>query len=159
MIQKNYGGKTAATGRGQATKPLKYYLLLAFIFFMSPLSISFGDSQATFSVLNKTGYFLHVYINGEPYLYLAPMRRATLQSATITFDVTAFYAPGQGVSGVIDRIFDAPYTAPSTHSSGCKDDSDNNSNLGCECSKSTTPADYGSVIWEVTADTMAVAEF
>jgi hypothetical protein len=135
--------------------PFKHYLLMGFILFMSPLTISYGDSQASLQVTNKTGYFLHVYINGEPHLYLAPKHSATGSATSTTLNVTVFYAPGQGVSGIIDRTFEAPYTPATTSSSGC---SDSDNGTSCECSKSTTPAQYGKVMWTVTADTMLVNE-
>jgi hypothetical protein len=135
---------------------LRRYLLIGFILFMTPLTISYGGSKAGFTVKNKTDYYLHVYVNGEPHLYLAPMRSASASSTSTTFSVTAFYAPGQGVSGIIDRSFEADYTPSSSSSSGCNDSSDYGPS--CECEKSTTPADYGSITWDITADTMLVAE-
>jgi hypothetical protein len=134
--------------------PLKHYLLIGFILFITPLTVSYGDSEASLTVLNETDYFLHVYINGEPHLYLAPNHSSTASFATVTFTVTAFYAPGQGVSGDIKRTFEAPYT-PGSSTSGC---SENDSSVGCECDKTTTPAEYGRVVWEITADTMLVDE-
>lgn len=122
--------------------PLKFYLLIGFLFFIIPLSVSYGDGQGSVAVINKTDYFLHVYIDGEPHLYVAPMHRASREAAKTSFDVTAFYAPGQGVSGIIDTTLEVSYTPPTTRSSGCWDNSGDR-DAGCECSETTGPAQYG----------------
>lgn len=155
MKMKVNHSETGASARTKRRHPLQFYLLIAFIFFISPLSISFGDSEARITVKNKTDHFLHIYIDGAPYLYVAPKRSITKEAATTTFDVTAFYAPGQGVSGTIDRYFPVPDYNPASSTSGCRDEGPNS---GCECSQTTTPAEYGSVTWEITADTMTVVE-
>jgi len=135
--------------------PLKFYLLVAFLFFIIPLNISLGEDQATLTVINKTEHFMHMYVNGAPHLYVAPLHKVRVASGSLTFTVTAFYAPGQGVSGAIDRTFEAAYSPPPTTSSGCWNESEG-SNAGCTCSEATGPAQYGDVVWEVTADTMLV---
>jgi hypothetical protein len=134
--------------------PLKFYLLVGFLFFMIPLSVSYGDSQGRVTVLNKTDHFLHVYIDGEPHLYVEPRHRVSKEGAKTTFDVTVFYAPGQGVSGVIDTILEVSYSPPPTTGSGCWDKSGDR-NAGCQCSETTGPADYGASKLEV-ADSLMV---
>ena len=139
--------------------PPKFYLLIAFIFFISPLSIGIGASEPTFTAVNKTGKFLHMFINGDPVLYLAPQHSASATSGGTTFDVKVFYAPGQGDSGVVvSRTFKVAYYPPPTNSAGCHSSSEEHGDYGCDCSTTTGPASYGSEAWEITADTMLVPE-
>ena len=95
MKAKIYNNGSKARAGTKRSHPLQFYLLLGFIFFLSPLSISFGDNKAKMTVKNKTAHFLHVYVDGAPYLYLAPNRSITREAAVTTFEVTAFYAPGR----------------------------------------------------------------
>lgn len=139
--------------------PPKFYLLIAFIFFISPLSIGIGSSEPTFTAVNKTGKFLHMFINSDPVLYVAPKQSASATSSSTTFDVKVFYAPGQGDSGmVVSRTFEVAYYPPPTNSAGCHSSSEEGGDYGCDCSTTTGPASYGSEVWEITPDTMLVPE-
>lgn len=139
--------RIARTYGALRTLPPKFYLLLGYLVFMLPLSVSFGDDKASLQVINRTAYFVHLIVNGEAILYIGPGNTATRDSETSTFDVKAFYAPGQGVSGRADRVLEAPYYPGSV---GCEE----SSRGGCECV--TNPSDYGSVTWEITHDTLTV---
>lgn len=132
-----------------AALPRRFYVLVAVLFFILPLNVTYGDEdRATIQIINATEHYLHVIINGQSFLYIAPRNRVFHDSEeTSKFDVRVLYAPGQGVTGNVDRTLEAPYRPAST---GCEETSSG----GCECV--TNPPDYGSVIWEVTADTLAV---
>jgi hypothetical protein len=138
-----------AVRRGLRSMPASFYLMLAFLFFILPINITFGDNKGgSVQVVNSTDYYLHVKINGQPYLYIPPGSGITGKGESLTtFNVEAFYAPGQGVSGKATRTLETPYYPAE---SGCN----GSSASGCECV--TSPAAYGSVTWEVTADTLEV---
>jgi len=140
--------------RAKKSYPLQFYLLIAFIFFISPLSISFGDTEARVTVVNKTDKYLHVFIDGAPHLYVAPGRSASKEAAKTDFSVSAFYAPGQGITASVDTTITITDYTPSSTTTGC-DDNDND-NSGCDCNQTTTPADYGSETYEITTDLMTV---
>lgn len=127
----------------------KSCLPLVFLILMLPLTITYGDEEASLTVVNKTEHYLHIIIEGQPHLYVSPERGVTYATdPTPNFIVDVFYSPGQGVSGRINRTIEMPY---SSARSGC----DYDRSTGCyDCS--TSPATAGSVLWEVTADSLLV---
>lgn len=119
---------------------------------------SFGDSASRLTIINKTGVYLHVYIEGTVYPYVAPDRSVTHSaSARETFYVEAFYSPGQGkTSAIVDSMFALPYTPASTYSTGGGECSCEDPNSSWSCSDDegvvNNPAQGGSAHWEITAD-------
>ena len=95
-----------------------------------PFSLSFGaDDEVQLTVINNTFYYLHVILNGEPNLYIAPGRSTTLTTPVnvpTTISATAFYAPGQGVRGsatesftIGGEVYTTDCSGSGGHSSGC----------------------------------------
>ena len=127
----------------------RYYLLLMFIILLLPLTITFSDENVTLTVNNNTGFYLHIIIDGEPYLYVKTGNNIIYESDKyVQLDIKAIYSPGQGVSGSADTMIAIkPYEEKST---GCSDN--RSSGGGCDCS--TTPASGGSKTWNVDADQM-----
>lgn len=117
-------------------------LLLALV-----VNITVGGDIARLTIANQTDHFLHVIVDGEPFLYVSPGAGATFErEGYSTVIAKVFYAPGQGVSGTAERTFAiAPYEPAST---GC-----DWANLECE----NTAASGGPRLWEVTPDTLRVA--
>jgi hypothetical protein len=130
---------------GRRKLPIRYTTLALIIVLLS-MAVSFSDEDtAQLTIINRTKLFLHVIIDGKPYLYLSPERGITHESeAKPTFSVTVFYSPGQSSSRTINRTIRVPYTSSDW---GCSWGSE-----GCE-STSTGPQ-AGSTVWEVTSDTM-----
>ena len=137
-------------------------LLLLGLFFVAAVILnitttSFGQSSSRMTILNKTGSYLHVYIEGTVYPYVAPERSVTHSaSARETFYIEVFYSPGQGqTSTMIDTTFTLPYTPATTYTTGdncsCEDP---NSSWSCSEDEGvvTNPAQGGSAHWEVTPD-------
>jgi hypothetical protein len=126
---------------------------LFFIFLILQLAVSLGVDKAKLTVTNGTDHYLHVIVDGESSLYVSPGRGTTFQSDGPTdFVVNVFYSPGQGISGQATRTIRVlPFQA---HSSGCGLSS---GSRGFHCS--TEPASGGSVVWEITPDSLqALAE-
>ncbi len=137
--------------------------LLAFCMFLVTLILlnitttSLGDESSRLTVSNKTGAYLHVFIEGAAYPYVAPDRSVTHSaSARETFHVEAFYSPGQDRTGnIIDSTFTLPYTPSSSYATGdncsCEDP---NSSVSCseDAGVVTNPAQGGSDSWQITED-------
>ncbi len=120
-------------------------ILLLFTVMIIPVTISFGGDTVELTVKNSTPRFLHAIIDGEPYLYIRPGLGVIHEAeGYVTLHVQVFYAPGQGISGSVERdITLSPYKPEST---GCSDKS--SSGGGCECT--TNPATGGPETWEIT---------
>ena len=117
-----------------------------------------GDGNSRLTVFNKTGAYLHVYIEGATYAYVAPNRSITHSaSARETFFAEVFYSPGQGKSGgIIDSTFTLPYTPSQSYTAGGDECSCEDPNSSLYCSEDedvvTNPAQGGSASWEITED-------
>jgi hypothetical protein len=113
------------------------------------MTITFsGEDSSSLTVINRTPLFLHVIIDGKPYLYISPERGVTHESdAKPAFSVTVFYSPGQATTGRINRVIQVPYSSGDW---GCTYGS-----RGCDCT--TTGPEAGSAIWEINIDTMLIS--
>ena len=133
---------------GRRWLPIRYTTLALIIMLLS-MTISFsGEDTSHLTVINRTPLFLHVIIDGKPFLYISPERGVTHESeAKPSFSVTVFYSPGQSITGRINRVVQVPYSSGDW---GCVYGS-----RGCDCT--STGPEAGSVIWEINADTMRVA--
>ena len=125
---------------------------------LNVITTTLGDGSSRLTVVNKTGAYLHAYIEGCLYPYVAPDRSVTHSaSARETFFVEVFYSPGQGRgSDIIDSTFTLPYTPGRSYTTGgdkcsCQDP---NTRLSCTEDENvvTEPAEGGSATWEVTED-------
>jgi hypothetical protein len=123
---------------------------------LNVITTTLGDGASRLTVMNKTGAYLHVSIEGSIYPYLAPDHSVTHSaSARETFFVEVFYSPGQGrTTKIIDSTFTLPYTPGRSYTTGgdkcsCQDPS---TNLSCTEDENvvTEPAEGGSASWEVT---------
>ena len=122
---------------------LRIIYILIFLLFINVVTIMLGDDESKLTVVNSTAFYLHLFVDGTEYLYVAPT-----QSITHATDpkpdmiVTALYAPGQGLKGSITDTVDVPYQSAFS---------------GCSCEEgqsdcSYTPPAGGSTRWEVTPD-------
>lgn len=125
-------------------------LAIALLFLLSPVSITIGGDETTFSVINGTRYYLHAIVNNTSFLYIAPQKLATYRTkGPATLLVNVFYTPGQGIAGSVTRTFHLQAYDPGGTS--CNQ----NRSGGCECT--TEPPSYGSYRWTVTSDTLQTA--
>ena len=140
-----------------AKNSLVTVLLVVALILLNIVTTSLGDESSRLTVVNRTGAYLHVYIEGVVYAYVAPDRSVTHSaSARETFHVEAFYSPGQNISDeIIDSTFSLPYTPSKTYATGdncsCEDP---NSSVSCSEDEGvvTNPAQGGSASWEITPD-------
>lgn len=118
---------------------------LVFLMIIIPITISYGLDSASLRVINSTDYFLHVIIDGNPYLYISPQGSVSYNAEGKTsFHVQAYYSPGQEISGTADSTLDITINPPKT---GCRDTSDSRGG-GCECT--TTPGSISDAEWDIT---------
>ena len=117
-------------------------LLLALV-----VDVTVGGDVGRLTVINGTDHYVHVIVDGEPFLYVSPGAGAIFEKEGYsTVIAKVFYSPGQGVSGHAERNFViSPYEPSST---GC-----DWTTLEC----STSPSTGGARSWEVTADTLVAA--
>lgn len=131
------------------------FLLAAFV--LNVTTTSLGDEFSRLTVVNKTGAYLHIYIENAAHPYVAPDRRIVhTVSIRETVFVEAFYSPGQGrTAAIIDTTFTIPFTPGSAYVTGdhcsCEDP---NSSVSCsdDAGVVTNPAQGGSAFWEITQD-------
>jgi len=109
------------------------------------VDVSTGGDIGRLTVVNDTEHYVHVIVDGSPFLYVPPGAGAIFEKEGYARVVAkVFYSPGQGISGSAERTFTvAPYEPSST---GCEWHT-------MECT--TTSASGGPLSWEVTADTLA----
>lgn len=118
---------------------------------------SLGEDSSRLTIVNRTGAYLHVVVEGALYAYVAPGRILTHStSPRQRFYVEAFYSPAQGrTAAVIDSTFTLPYSPGSTYLIGdnctCEDP---NSSAACTNDQGVVqnPAQGGSATWEITED-------
>ena len=82
-------------------------LILIFLILL-PYSVSIGSEEVRLTVANHTGHFLHVTMNGDPYLYLRPGGSVVFETSTdnqMHIVAVAFYAPAQGIQGRVTEQF------------------------------------------------------
>jgi len=118
-------------------------LLLAFF-----VDVSTGGDVGRLTVVNDTEHYVHVIVDGDPFLYVPPGAGAVFEKEGYSRVVAkVFYSPGQDISGSAERTFTvSPYDPAST---GCVWN-----NMEC----TSTPPSGGPLSWEVTADTLAVPD-
>ena len=120
----------------------KFIFVVIFFLILNIITISLGDSESSLTVVNKTEHYLHIYIDGENYLYVSPERSAThAMKAKPSVEVVVLYSPGQGITGSVTKTIDVPYTDASS-SCSCDEETGHSS-----CSYD--PPSGGSKRWEV----------
>ncbi len=122
--------------------------LIVIIAFLWPYSFSVGATGATFTLVNRTGYYLHAVVNNKSSVYIAP-------GTVVTYDVSRFasivaevqYSPGQDVKGSAIRSF--PIVVHSSSSSKTSNDCSNSNNCTSTTESSGTES-ADPVTWTVT---------
>ncbi len=83
-------------------KPLlRSALVLSLLF---PYTASYSDSGGQITVVNGTERYLHVVIDGKPFLYVQPGGSVSFTGGSGSHAAFAFYAPGQGIAGRGDTV-------------------------------------------------------
>jgi hypothetical protein len=104
--------------------------------FSSAYVVSFEDGEVPVTISNGTRHYLHMLINNQPYLYVAPGGSASLGVMWSTVHVEVLYSPGQGISGRAVR--DLTSVTTTTYSGGESRSCHNNSKNDCSVNHSDT---------------------
>ena len=139
------------------TKPHNIMVtLVAVVAVFWPYMFSIASTGTTFTLSNRTHYYLHANVNNESHVYVAP-------GGSVIVDVTAptsvyarvRYSPGQTVKGISERTVDITETRTTSEgSSTCS-----NSSQGSTCNttepsttSSATPGRWDVVSTDLTAE-------
>ena len=110
-------GVIAMSSRSAVRNSLHLTLLLLLLLLVNIVTVADGADESRLTVANLTEHYVHIFIEGETYLYVAPQRSvAYTTSAKPTMLVEIVYAPGQGVRGSAVDTVAVPYRSSQ---SGC----------------------------------------
>ena len=116
--------------------------------FLLSYVITFASDQVDVTVLNHTQQYLHVVINNEPFLYVAPGGVVQTQSGLTAF-VEVFYSPGQSISGSGQKELTSTVTEGVIQSTSCSDERND-----CENSTGSTRSE-SPLSWTVIASDLS----
>lgn len=142
--------------------PPKPWMVLAVLAFLAPYEVSLSSTGASFTLVNRTAYFLHAVINNEPIVYIPPgaaITRETSSQYVVVAEVT--YSPGQDRSAKVLRTFQTTVhtTQTGSYSSNQSNDcSGSNGTNTCESATNatqTTNTTIDPITWVVTDDTLS----
>ena len=120
-----------------------------------PYTVSFGDTQGAFTLVNDTRYYLHAFINNKSYVYIAPggvIVHEVSAPATVFVDVS--YSPGQGVEGKASKTFESVLHTFNGSSTDCSSSNSNNINT-CNSTTGVTSS-VDPIRWDVTATDLTI---
>jgi len=112
------------------------------VLFASGYVVSIENSEVTVTIHNRTRHYLHVLINNQPYLYVAPGGSALTETGLTTVFVEVFYSPGQGISGGATKELTSVTTTTysSNRSRDCSTSGSNSGSNDCSDYSSTSVA-------------------
>ncbi len=115
-------------------------VLIAVVGILWPYMFSIAGSETTFTLTNRTRYYLHAKLNNESFVYIAPGGSAILEvNAPTSVFAAVRYSPGQGVKGTGERTVDVQATTTySEGSSTCSNTSEGSTCHSTEPSSSTS---------------------
>lgn len=142
----------------------KPWMVLAVFALLWPYEVSFGDTGVSFTLVNRTGFFLHAVINNQTFVYIPP-GTAINHETNAYYDITAevTYSPGQARTGRALRTFQTVVHTVQTgsYSSNASNDcSGSHHGNTCESATnvtegSTTSTTIEPITWVVTVDTLS----
>ena len=113
--------------------------------------MSIGSEESSLTVANHTQHYLHIFIEGEAFPYVAPEHSVShLSEPKPSVLVTVLYAPGQGISGSAVDTVEVPYRG-ATEACSCEGD-----DQWGDCVY--TPASGGSTRLEIWPEDLEPAE-
>jgi len=122
----------------------------AILLLCASFAIAVSDETANLTVTNLTSHVVTIVVADKTYPAVAAGAAITYgsrDSATVVVDVS--YARGQGVQGSAQRSFHLAHSQPATGYSSTY--------IACAYNGGiTSPAGGGLILWNVTADTLAV---
>ncbi len=124
--------------------------LVAIISVLWPYMFSIASTETTFTLTNRTRYFLHAKINNETFVYIEPDGSVIAEvTAPTSVYATVRYSPGQAVKGSGERTVDIQ--ANSSSSGGSTTCSENDSgNDTCSSTEPTSSSSASPGRWDVS---------
>jgi len=123
----------------------------AILLLCASFAIAISDETANLTVTNLTSHVVTIVVADKTYPAVAAgagVTYASRDSATVVVEVS--YAPGQGVTGSARRSFHLAHSQPATGYGS-------STYIACAYNGGiTSPAIRDPVLWNVTADTLAV---
>jgi hypothetical protein len=116
-----------------------------------PYSISVSAPGATFTLINRTPFYLHALINNSPSIYIPPGGVITYDAGNLgNVAVDVRYSPGQAKRGSAYRTFEIIYTTTSTGTGSSTATCTEQQNDCQSSTEATTSVSATPVRWEVT---------
>jgi hypothetical protein len=114
-----------------------------------PYMFSIANTGTTFTLTNRTRYYLHANVNNETFVYIVPGGSVIVDvAAPTTVFASVRYSPGQEIKGVGERIVDiAESVTNSEGASTCSSDSQGGSTCSSTGPSTTSSASPGR--WDV----------
>jgi len=141
----------ASPNRAAIRRRAGFLLLLAVL--LIPPTVSIGSDGVSVRLVNQTRYYLHMIVDNQPFLYIAPGGWVAHQSNDLSAGVKVFYSPGQGVSGSMDRIVSSAMVQSST--ADCRSDCNKTNSCVTENSSSSL---VNPVILYITPDSLRTTQ-
>ena len=107
-----FSGDASSTTAPRSLRPATRWLVILFALVVTPLAVSYGKREITLTIVNSTDLFLNVTVDRKVYLYLPPGGRInhveenSKDGGVESFRITAFYSPGQGLTGDYSSVVD-----------------------------------------------------
>lgn len=143
---------------GSRRKDLRHTLLtaIAVVALLRPYLFSIAGTETTFTLYNKTKYFLHASINNESFVYIAPRGSVVMDvtAPTIVF-ARVRYSPGQAVKGSAEREVNVGETVTSSGGSNTCNDNQGNS---CNSTEPTVTSSATAGYWNVESSDLVREE-
>jgi hypothetical protein len=116
-----------------------------------PYAFSYSAQGATFTLVNKTPYFLHAVINNKPSVYIPP-------GCVVNYDANGLgnvivevrYSPGQAVNGSALRTFEIIYHTTGSSSQDIASACNEQGNACQSTTESSVTTSADPVKWVVT---------
>lgn len=114
--------------------PLFFLVLVLF-----PYVVMLGEDRVFVRATNQTQHYLHIIINGTPFLYVSAGRTVFLEAeGGNDILMEAFYAPGQQITGRVEQSVHVPTYQVDCSSGGCEEGVGSSSN--------------NPFVWDITPD-------
>ena len=129
-----------------------FMALAAVLFVLWPYMFSIAGADTTFTLTNRTRYYLHAKLNNESFVYIAPGGSAILEvTAPTSVFATVRYSPGQAIKGTAERTVDINATTTTTPATTTCSSNDQG---GSDCTNTNEPTTSTSATpgrWDVLA--------
>jgi hypothetical protein len=142
-----------STGGNRASGLRKVHRILmtlaAIVAVLWPYMFSVASTGTTFTLSNRTRYYLHAHVNNETFVYIAPGGSVIVEvTAPTSVNARVRYSPGQAVKGAGERTVDINETV-TTSQGGSTCTSNDQGGSDCSTTEPSTSASATPGRWDV----------